>query len=95
MLNLVVFLEKMHFIPAVNHRILLRKFELYGITTLGATASQNHFQLDDTMSSETVSETQITCGIPQGSFLGPLFFLLCVNDLPDCLKQALHNYLLM
>ena len=41
-------------------------------------------QLDETM----LSEVQITCGIIQGSILGPLFFLLYVNDLPDCLRQA-------
>ena len=41
-------------------------------------------QLDETI----LSEVQITCGIIQGSILGPLFFLLYVNDLPDCLRQA-------
>ena len=77
----------MHFIASVNHRILLRKFELYGITALGAISSQNYLQLNDTMS----SETQITCGIPQGTILGPLFFLLCVNEIKSkCSKNRIY-----
>ena len=89
--NLVIFLDLQKAFDTVNHVLLLGKLEACGIRddalNLLASYLADRKQTCQVNNKKSGLRT-ISCGIPQGSILGPLFFLVYINDLPNCLKQT-------
>ncbi|CAB4016621.1 Hypothetical predicted protein [Paramuricea clavata] len=91
-INGVVFLDICKAFDSVNHEILLEKLKpRFGIHDIELKWFQSYLRNRKQVCSvndQTSSARTIICGIPQGYILGPLLFLLYINDMPDILERT-------
>ena len=84
-----IFLDLAKAFDTINHYILLRKLEKYGIRGLPLNLIKSYLtnKKQYTLVSGIKSRSnEILCGVSQGFTLGPLLFTTDINDLPQATK---------
>ena len=83
-----IFIDLLKTFDTMGHKILLKKLQHYGIKEKNLSWFESYltcpkqyinFEIHD--NNEKTDLLKIICGVPQGSILGPLLFIIYINDL--------------
>ena len=93
-LTMATFVDMAKAFDTVNHKILLNRLELLGISGNVLKLLRNYLtdRKQSTMANGITSRLDnVTCGIPQRSTVGPLMYIIYMNDISTSLKNCKYQ----
>ena len=91
LLNGVIFIDLKKTFDTIEHDFVIQKLVKYGLDQNFVSCFTSYLsstRQQCSVNGQLSTASQITCGVPQGSLVGPLFFLLYINGLPNSLNNG-------